>query len=59
MIVMPQYETLKRAAGSHNFGPGETIDLPSDEAKALLADNAIRLVGKPDDEEEKKTTKKS
>lgn len=37
-----KFETLKRCAGRFNFDPGKTLELTEDEAKELLADDAVR-----------------
>lgn len=36
------FETLKRCAGRFNFDAGKTLELTEDEAKELLADDAVR-----------------
>jgi hypothetical protein len=41
---MNSYHTLKVAAGRWNFLPGESIDLPADEAEMLIAAGAIRPI---------------
>lgn len=52
---MAKYKTLKRAAGLHNFGPGEEIELTREEAKDLLADKAIEPIKKEATEAPDKT----
>lgn len=60
---MDSYRTLKVSAGRHTFGPNQTIDLPADEAAALLGAGAIEPLHQPSpqvsvDEEPKAETKK-
>lgn len=44
---MDSYRTLKVSAGRHTFGPGQTIDLPADEAASLLGAGAIEPLSRP------------
>lgn len=37
-----KFEAIKCAAGKFNFIPGKELDLAEDEAKELLADDAVR-----------------
>ena len=42
-MTLPSYTALTRAIGDkHNFRPGDALELPADEAEALLAAGAIR-----------------
>jgi topoisomerase IA-like protein len=37
-----EFEALKRSAGRFNFAPGKKLELAEDEARELLADEAVR-----------------